>query len=73
MKALLLCPQYSTTCVTGPVKRSQQIKQLLEYSGYKVTIACKEPQSKEQISQHGDEFKELLKQCKKEKEQKPSN
>ena len=34
-----------------------------KYSGYKVTIACKEPQSKEQISQHGDEFKELLKQC----------
>ena len=63
MEALLLCPQYSKTFVTGPVKRALQIQQLLEYCGYKVTIACKNPQSEENICQHGTEFKELLKRC----------
>ncbi len=62
MKALLLCPQYSNTCMTGPVKRAQQIKILLEYSGYKVTIACKTPQSEEHINQHGNQFDEFLRQ-----------
>ena len=63
MQALLLCPQYSTSCLTGPVKRALQIKKLLEYCGYRVIIACKNPQSVESIYHHGNIFNQLLKEC----------
>tara|TARA_B100000674_G_C37964294_1_gene973746 strand:- start:2237 stop:3460 length:1224 start_codon:yes stop_codon:yes gene_type:complete len=63
MQALLLCPQYSTNCLTGPVKRTHQIKKLLEYCGYQVNIACKDPQSGESINQHGSRFNDLLRKC----------
>ena len=55
MDALSLCPQYSKTLVTGPVKRytnSATSRILRLQSDY----CLQEPQSEENICQHGTEF-----------------
>lgn len=63
MQALLLCPQYNSSQITGPVKRALQIKRLLEALGYSVTIACKNPPDESFIYHHGSKFNNLLTKC----------